>query len=94
MDNNSTIIKDIEEIISKYINKSDDCINQFRYDEDENEFWLKEELKDYFNKSSIESEIKIVDAYSSCSYEVDILCISYKDNLGKIHLYTEKLELH
>ena len=94
MDNNSTIIKDIEEIISKYYNKSDDCVTHMRYDKEENEFWIEKELEEYFTNNNIENEVQVIDVYSSCSYEVSILCIAYHDESNKLQLYTKKLELH
>ena len=92
--NKETIEENIKNIVSKFYNKSDNCFGEFRYDEEGNEFYLKDELETYFINSDIEFQIQVVDAYSSCNYESSVLCVCFKDYDGKINLYTKKLELY
>lgn len=90
-----TILEKIEEVVSKYYESSDDCTKRFRYDKDENEFWIEKELEEELKSLVKENlSIEVVDAYSSCNYEVDILVVAYIDESNTLKLYTKKLELH
>lgn len=89
-----TILEKIQEIVNKYYCSSDDCIKRIRYDKDDNEFWIEKEIEDALIDYDGDVEIKVVDIYSSCSYEVDILIVAYHDEYGALKIFTQKLELH
>ena len=90
-----TILEKIEEVVSKYYESTDDCTKRFRYDKNENEFWIEKELEEELeNLVKGDLNIKVIDAYSSCNYEVDVLVVAYHDESDTLQLYTKKLELH
>ena len=57
--------KEIEEIIDRYFDKEEEYYSSVRYDEEENEFWMKEELKEYCKKNNIKYELTIKDGIDS-----------------------------
>lgn len=84
--------KEIEEIIERYFDKEEEYYSSVRYDEEENEFWMKEELKEYCEKNNIKYELTIKDGIDSPSYENEFLAIAYLDENNVLQLETVVLE--
>lgn len=81
--------KKIEEIIAKYYNKADDCLNFLRY-EGEKEFWVDKEVKDLLRENNITSVVLLTEAYDKCNVCVKVLSVAYIEN-DELKLYTKKL---
>lgn len=84
--------KEIEEIIERYFDKEEEYYSSVRYDEEENEFWMKEELKEYCKKNNIKYELTIKDGIDSPGYENEFLAIAYLDENNVLQLETVVLE--
>ena len=84
--------KEIEEIIDRYFDKEEEYYSSVRYDEEENEFWMKEELKEYCKKNNIKYELTIKDGIDSPWYENEFLAIAYLDENNVLQLETVVLE--
>ena len=84
--------KEIEEIIERYFDKEEEYYSSVRYDEKENEFWMKEELKEYCKKNNIKYELTIKDGIDSPGYENEFLAIAYLDENNVLQLETVVLE--
>lgn len=79
----------IEEIVNRYYNKADNCINFLRY-EGEKEFWIDKEVKNLLQENGITSVVLLTDAYDKCSVCVKVLSVAYIEN-DELKLYTKKL---
>lgn len=87
------MVKDIiEEIIEKYYEQDEEYYSQYRYDEEENDFDMKEELKSTLDEKGINHVIEIKDGFSSCSYDNDFLAVAYMEEDGSLGLITVLLE--
>lgn len=84
--------KEIEEIIERYFHKEEEYYSSVRYDEEENEFWMKEELKEYCKKNNIKYELTIKDGIDRSGYENEFLAIAYLDENNILQLETVVLE--
>lgn len=81
--------KKLNDLLKKYYNKSDDCNNFLRYEEDV-EYWIDEEVKELFKKENINASVELVDAYEKSSICVKILVIAYIED-SKMKLITKRL---
>ena len=84
--------KEIEEIIERYYHKEEEYYSSVRYDEEENEFLMKEELEEYCKKNNIKYELTIEDGFDSPGYENEFLAIAYLDEKNVLQLKTVILE--
>lgn len=79
----------IEEVVNRYYNKADDCLNFLRY-EGEKEFWVDKEVKNLLQENGITGVVLLTDAYDKCSVCVRVLSVAYIEN-DELKLYTKKL---
>lgn len=87
------MIKDIiNEITEKYWNVSEEYYSEYRYDSEENEFNMKNELEQALIEKGVNYIIKKEDGFSSCGYDNDFLAIAYIDENGSLGLETVLLE--
>lgn len=86
------MVKDIiNEITEKYYNEREEYYSEYRYDEKENEFEMKQELEKALTDKGIKFIIKKQDGFSSCGYDNDFLAVAYIEN-GELGLETILLE--
>lgn len=80
----------INEIIEryKYEEAGETYYNDVRYDQDENEFWLDEELKEYLNKSGIIYELEKRFGSDIANYDNGFIALAYLDENQKLQLKT------
>ena len=82
----------VNEIIEKYWHEDEKFYSQFRCDKyEENEFDMKDEIKEYFDSTGVPYAISFEDGFSSCGYDNDFLAVAWFCN-GKIELKTVLLE--
>ena len=87
------MVKDvINEIIERYFRDDDDYYGEYRYDDEENEFNMKEELEKALTEKGIKYSIKKENGYSSPAYDNDFLAVAYMEEDGSIGLITVLLE--
>lgn len=84
--------KEIEEIIERYFHKEEEYYSSVRYDEEENEFWMKDELEEYCKKNNIKYELIIEDGFDSPGYANEFLAIAYLDKKNVLQLKTVVFE--
>lgn len=82
----------IDKIVNKYYNETDECYNSFRYDNEENEFEMKEEIEKYLQSEKVDFKIENVSGYSNCAYDSDFLAIAWIENNKLLNLFTLLLE--
>ena len=84
----------IEEIIEKYVDE--DCGREYysgvRYDEEDNEFLIEDELKDFLNKNNVTYQLTKEDGFDSPGYSEDFLALAYLDESNQLQLETVILE--
>ena len=80
----------INEIIEryKYEEAGETYYNDVRYDQDENGFWLYEELKEYLNKSGIIYELEKRFGCDIANYDNGFIALAYLDENQKLQLKT------
>lgn len=81
----------IIEIAEKYWHKDEAYYSEFRYDSQENEFWLQAEIKDFLESVKVPYSIGYEDGYDSCGYSNDFLAVAWFNN-GEVNLVTFLLE--
>lgn len=84
--------KEIEEIIEKYFDNEEEYYSSMQYDEEENEFLIKEELKEYCEKNNMKYELTIDYGFDSPGYENEFLALAYLDENNTLQLETVVLE--
>ena len=81
--------KDIEKIIEKYWDADEEYYSSMRYEgENEEEFWMKKELEEYFEKTGTSYKINKEDGFDSPGYENEFLAIAYIDENTTLQLRT------
>ena len=73
----NTINLVLEQILNKYKNNSDNCYNWIRYDEEEKEYWLEQEISETLNKMGVKFKISLTEIKISCNHSICILSLSY-----------------
>lgn len=92
-ENGKMIEKQLNLIISSYYNKSDNCYNRFRYDEDENSMDIVDEVSQLLTSKGIDFKVELTYGYESCAYDCDVLSVAWVEN-GDVHLRTQLIELY
>lgn len=87
------MVKDfINEIIERYFRSDDEYYGEYRYDDEENEFNMKDELEKALTEKGIKHVIGTEDGFSSPGYDNDFLAVAYMEEDGSIGLVTVLLE--
>lgn len=87
------MIKDIiSGILEKYWREKGEYYGEYRYDEEEKEFNMKEEIEQALTENGVNFLIQKEDGFSSCEYDNDFLAIAYIDENGHLVLETVLLE--
>lgn len=81
----------INGIVERYWNEDEEYFSQFRYDENETEFDIVKEVKEFLDSAKIMHSVKFESGYSSCGYDNDFLAIAWFSD-GKVELMTVLLE--
>ena len=80
------IIELVNEIIKKYYHSDDNCYTAHRYDSDDNEIYLKDELLEMFANHSISFRISEIDGYDSSGFSEDFMALSFLDENNELQL--------
>lgn len=86
------IRKLIGEIIEKYYRDEEEYYSSYRYDEDNNEFGMKDEIKKALTEKGATFQIEFEDGFDSAGYCNDFLAIAYIETDGSLGLKTVLLE--
>lgn len=79
-------------IIKAQNKKEEEYYSSMRYDEEGNEFLIKEELKEYCEKNNMKYELTIDYGFDSPGYENEFLALAYLDENNTLQLETVVLE--
>ena len=88
---NEMIREKINKIVNKYYNETDECYNSVRYDDEEQEFYMEEEIKEYLTVEKVKFQIKTEEGYSNCAYDSCFLAVAWIEN-NELNLFTLLLE--
>lgn len=86
------IRKLIGEIIEKYYRDEEEYYSSCRYDEDNNEFGMKDEIKKALTEKGATFQIEFEDGFDSAGYCNDFLAIACIETDGSLGLKTVLLE--
>ena len=89
---NRTVKDIITEILEQYYKEDEEYYGEYRYDDEENEFNMKEELEKALTEKGIKHIIQKEDGFSSPGYDNDFLAVAYIEEDGSIGLETVLLE--
>ena len=89
------IAQKIEEIVEKYVisNSGGDYYAEVRYDKDADDFYMIEEIRNFFVSLNIPFKIKKEEGCSLYKYDNDFLAIAWIEN-NELHLKTVLLECY
>ena len=73
-----TVVLDVDHIIEKYGRDNDEYYMRHRYDENEKEFYVDEELRKYFEDNNITYDISLEDGFDSPGYAVDFMAVAFE----------------
>lgn len=85
------IEKKIDSIIEKYYNEADECYNSLRYDDDDNEFYMKDEVENLLKEAKVNFRIETEIGFSNCGYDSEFLAAAWIED-GKLNLHTVLME--
>lgn len=86
------IREEVDKIINKYYNETDDCYNSLRYvDDEKQEIYMEEEIKEYLTVKKVKFQIKTVTGYSNCAYDSSCIAVAWIEN-NELNLLTMLLE--
>lgn len=77
----------IQEIIDRYYDECDGCVSSLRYDDDENEFWMKNEIDEYLSSLGVCHKVKDEYGCTQVSYSNSFLTVAWIEN-GELKLKT------
>lgn len=77
-----TVENKVEEIVENYWYEDDECYSKYRYNENETEFSMVDELQEYMEKNNIDFKIFEENGFNSPGYSNDFMAIAYKVNNG------------
>lgn len=83
----------INQIIEKYYRDEEEYYSSYRYDEDNNEFGMKDEIKKALTEKGATFQIEFEDGFDSAGYCNDFLAIAYIETDGSLGLKTVLLEI-
>lgn len=86
-----TIEESINDIIKKYYNETDECYNSLRYDDDDNEFFMKDEIENLLKEAKVDFRIETEIGFSNCGYDSEFLASVWIED-GKLNLRTVLME--
>lgn len=75
----------IDKIIEKYYNETDECYNSLRYDDDDNEFFMKDEIENLLKNEEVDFKIETESGFSNCSYDSEFLAAAWIED-GKLDM--------
>lgn len=86
------MIKDkIDKVVESYYNKTDDCYNSLRFDNNENEFYMKDEIENLLKNENVNFKIETEIGFSNCGYDSEFLATAWIED-GKLNLRTVLME--
>ena len=79
--------KKIDSIIENYYNEADECYNSLRYDDDDNEFFMKDEVENLLKEAKVDFKIEIESGFSNCAYDSEFIAVAWIEE-GKLNMRT------
>lgn len=83
--------KKIDNTIENYYNEADECYNSLRYDDDDNEFFMKDEVENLLKESEVDFRIETEIGFSNCGYDSEFLAAAWIED-GKLNMCTVLME--
>ena len=83
----------IQKIVDRYYDECDGCVSPLRYDDDENEFWLKNEIDEYLSSLGVRHEVKDEDGCRQVSYSNSFIAVAWVEN-EKLKLKTVLCQMY
>lgn len=82
------MIKDkIDKVVESYYNETDECYNSLRYDNNENDFYMKDEIENLLKKAKVDFKIEIESGFSNCAYDSEFIAVAWIEE-GKLNMRT------
>ena len=81
----------IDKIIEKYYNETDGCYNSLRYDDDDNEFYMKDEVENLLKEAEVDFRIETEIRFINCGYDSEFLAAAWIED-GKLNMCTVLME--
>lgn len=85
------VVSDVDHIIKKYARDNDGCYMRHRYDENEKEVYVDNELRKYFEDHNITYDISLEDGLDSPGYAIDFMAVAFEYE-GHLYLTTVVFE--
>lgn len=85
------VVSDIDHVIEKYERDNDGYYMRHRYDENEKEVYVDQELRKYFEDNNITYDISLEDGFDSPGYAVDFMAVAFEHE-GNLCLRTVVFE--
>lgn len=83
-----TMIKDkIDKVVKNYYNETDECYNSLRYDNNENDFYMKDEIENLLKEAEVDFKIEIESGFSNCAYDSEFIAVAWIEE-GKLNMRT------
>ena len=86
-----TVVADVNNIIEKYYRVKEEHYTRHRYDENDNEVYMDDELREYFEYNDITYDISLEEGFDSPGYEIDFIAVAFEYE-GNLYLRTEVFE--
>ena len=86
-----TVVEDVNNIIEKYYREEDEYYTRYRYDENDHEVDMDNELRKYFEDNYITYDISFEEGFESHGYAVDFIAVAFEYE-GNLYLRTEVFE--
>lgn len=73
-----TVVLDVDNIIEKYERNNNEYYIRHRYNENEEEIYVDEELRKYFENNDITYEISVEDGFDSPGCSIDFMAVAFE----------------
>lgn len=73
-----TVVADVNNIIEKYYREKDEYYTRHRYDGNNQEVYMDDELRKYFEDNDITYDISLEDGFDSPGYAVDFMAVAFE----------------
>lgn len=81
----------INKVVENYYNETDECYNSLRYDDDDNEFFMKDEIENLLKEAEVYFRIETEIGFSNCGYDSEFLAAAWIED-GKLNMCTVLME--
>lgn len=81
----------INKVVENYYNETDECYNSLRYDDDDNKFFMKDEIENLLKEAEVYFRIETEIGFSNCGYDSEFLAAAWIED-GKLNMCTVLME--